>query len=115
MTNPIFRLSREFLLYFGGELAVSKDFFCKHCGSYIQARIAPSGTMRTSIPLAGAEELFCFVDHDLKRIGTGVIRYENRLGGEIAVLPYSIPGNAGLDQYRIRYSGKNRTEKQFVF
>lgn len=81
----------ELLPYCGGELASSKEFFGEHCGSYIQARVAPAGTMRTIIPLAGAEELSSFADYDLKRIGTGVIRYENRVGGRIVVVPYSIP------------------------
>ncbi len=86
----------------GSEKAVSEEFFGFYTGSYLQSRMAPAGTVYRLNPMPDAEELSSFCDHDLKRVGPAVIRFVNRYGGKIAVLPYAVTeGCAGAASFHL--------------
>ena len=70
------------------------EVFGSYTGSYMQSRVAQPGTIRRLVPEPGAEEVTCFTDHDLKHLYPAVIRFTNRIGGRIAVLPYAIQETA---------------------
>lgn len=78
------------LPYAAAEQCVMPEIFGSYAGSYMQSRIAQPGTIRRLVPEPGAEEVTGFADHDLKHLYPAVIRFRNRLGGRIAVLPYEI-------------------------
>lgn len=82
------------LPYAAAEKCVMTEVFGSYTGSYMQSRIAPQGSIRRFVPEPGAEEVSAFMDHDLNYLYPAVIRFRNRLGGRIAVLPYEIQETA---------------------
>lgn len=82
------------LPYAAAEKCVMTEVFGSYTGSYMQSRIAPAGSIRRFVPEPGAEEVSAFMDHDLNYLYPAVIRFRNRLGGRIAVLPYEIQETA---------------------
>ncbi len=80
----------EQLPFAAGEICQHPEVFGSYTGSYMQPRVAAQGTIRRLYPADGAEAVTNFVDHDLQELYPAVIRYQNELGGRVAVLPYVI-------------------------
>lgn len=75
---------------FGGEECVSEKYFGTYTGNYIPLLAAPTDGIFNLNPAAGVKEISVIVDHDRTRIAPGIVLFENKSGGKIAVLPYKI-------------------------
>ena len=75
---------------FGSEECISENYFGQYSGSYIPLFTAPTDGVFALNTKDGATEISVIVDHDRKKIANGVVLFENKSGGKIAVLPYAI-------------------------
>ena len=89
----------ESVLCGGGEECTSEEFFGPYAKTFIPLnRIGPR--VLPLSPAVNAKQLSSVTDNSRKPIASGVILYENSLGGRIAVLPFVMNPT---DQYMARF------------
>ncbi|MEI7818411.1 MAG: hypothetical protein WCI45_14590, partial [Desulfuromonadales bacterium] len=75
---------------FGAEECIDEKYFGQYVGNYIPLKGVPLKSVLTLKPSKDAVEISEIVNHDRKKIASGVILFENASGGKIATLPYAI-------------------------
>ncbi len=98
---------------FGAEECISQEY----CGDYVNTYI-PLQRVRTDavyklVLKTGVEKITVITDNNREEIAPGVILFENRLGGKIAVLPYSILGVENDLRHFICYQRQYMLKKIF--
>jgi len=94
---------------FGAEECVNTEYFGKYAGTYIPLKGVSLQAVENLAPSSGSVEISRIVNHDREKIASGVLLFENRLGGKIAVLPYVITAMDGDLRHFICY------QRQFMF
>jgi hypothetical protein len=84
------RPDHEPVANFGSEECLDQEFFGQYAGTFIPLHGSPLSCVGNLNPKPECRILSGIIDHDRKTIAPGVVLFENRLKGKIAVLPYRI-------------------------